>query len=934
MEEFKPGQRWVSRSEPELGLGEITEVDLRKVTCVFAAADTRRQYATADAPLIRVRFNPSDELIDKAGQTFTVESVSDRDGLLFYKTTVSHQPRVFCEIDLNPTLQFSQPQDRLFLNQIDSNDAFNLRLQSLEQQAKLERQPFRGLLGPRTALLPHQLYIAQQVSESPRLRALLADEVGLGKTIEAGLILSKMLQTARGSRAIILVPEALKIQWLVEMVRRFNLEFTILDEAQCQALAEAESESGDVASALGTSGFNPFLAQQLVITDLNLLTNDPRRCDQALAAPWDMVIVDEAHHLRWDPEDPSPAYTVTEKLARQSPGLLLLSATPEQFGQAGHYARLRLIDPERYPSLADYQEEQQNYIALANLIKVWQSGGVDALEARLALIDKLLVKSTISDEELLASLLDQFGPGTSLFRNRRSDVVTPIIREVIPCYLDIPEGQSESFDQAGFKAKLQWLGAEVSAAPDKFLVICRLAEHAIQIEQHLRRHFGLRSSCFHEHLDLVARDRAAAYFADTEHGAQVLVCSEIGSEGRNFQFAHHLVMFDMPDSGDLIEQRIGRLDRIGQTHKILIHLPLIQGSPDDRRFQWYHKGLNLFNEPNPAGAEIERQLNSQFEARIDSAGLENLIVQSQAAVASLKQQLEQGKDLLLELASFDPDAGQAITEGLEIAEATDALEQYLTASFDYFGLSAEPLTSTINLVKPTPELQSHNLTSEDSVRYLRYPELPEVGLSYTYDRATALRREDIQFLSWEHPLVTQAFDRVLSDQTGNAAITLINRAELSAGTLLVEAIFRIDCTAPVWLGLQQHVQKPLLRFVIGPDRKEFSKVFPSQSLDDALPAKTEPLARLIGLQRAVIQSMLDEAHRLATIEVTRIRASAQESYQAKTQKQLQRLEDLSRRNPNISKAMVAQVLEEQSQGNASLEQLAPRLDAIRVIIGV
>ena len=80
--------------------------------------------------------------------------------------------------------------------------------------------------------------------------------------------------------------------------------------------------------------------------------------------------------------------------------------------------------------------------------------------------------------------------------------------------------------------------------------------------------------------------------------------------------------------------------------------------------------------------------------------------------------------------------------------------------------------------------------------------------------------------------------------------------------------------------------------------------------------------------------MLDEAHRLATIEVTRIRASAQESYQAKTQKQLQRLEDLSRRNPNISKAMVAQVLEEQSQGNASLEQLAPRLDAIRVIIGV
>ena len=83
------------------------------------------------------------------------------------------------------------------------------------------------------------------------------------------------------------------------------------------------------------------------------------------------------------------------------------------------------------------------------------------------------------------------------------------------------------------------------------------------VEKHLRLRLGLKSSCFHEGLDLIARDRSAAYFADPDHGAQALICSEIGSEGRNFQFAHQLVMFDLPDQADLIEQRIGRLDRIG-----------------------------------------------------------------------------------------------------------------------------------------------------------------------------------------------------------------------------------------------------------------------------------------------------------------------------------------------------------------------------------
>src|SRR5690606_15884430 len=102
------------------------------------------------------------------------------------------------------------------------------------------------------------------------------------------------------------------------------------------------------------------------------------------------------------------------------------------------------------------------------------------------------------------------------------------------------------------------------------------------------------ASVFHEDLTLVQRDRNAAWFAEPD-GAQILLCSEIGSEGRNFQFAHHLILFDMPVHPELLEQRIGRLDRIGQKKGITIYIPYLLGSPQEFLVRWFHEGLNAFN---------------------------------------------------------------------------------------------------------------------------------------------------------------------------------------------------------------------------------------------------------------------------------------------------------------------------------------------------
>ena len=135
-----------------------------------------------------------------------------------------------------------------------------------------------------------------------------------------------------------------------------------------------------------------------------------------------------------------------------------------------------------------------------------------------------------------------------------------------------------------------------SLKKEKVLGICAHAQTAIDLEAALRIKEGIRAAVFHEGLSIFERDKAAAYFAQDEDSAQLLLCSEIGSEGRNFQFAHHLVLIDLPSNPDLLEQRIGRLDRIGQTEVIRLHIPYFEDSAQHLLFDWYHQGMQAFEQ--------------------------------------------------------------------------------------------------------------------------------------------------------------------------------------------------------------------------------------------------------------------------------------------------------------------------------------------------
>ncbi|MEC9083105.1 MAG: RNA polymerase-associated protein RapA, partial [Pseudomonadota bacterium] len=653
--EFVIGQRWVSHSDTALGLGIVTDISGRRVTLGFPAADEERTYAIDNAPLSRIVYQQGEEIETFDGERYTVRAVEDLDGVLVYHADDGENIQPISEVKLAGSVNFSAPHQRLFAGQFDRNGAFRLRVATLQHMDRLRASPAQGLIGARTQHLPHQLYIAHEVARRHAPRVLLADEVGLGKTIEAGLILHYQLQTGRARRALIVVPDSLIHQWLVEMLRRFNLRFSIIDQARYDDLKAEEDDVDALVNHIfgDDDAVNPFESDQLVLCSLDFLVRSEKARKDAVAAGWDLMVVDEAHHLAWSPEQSSPEYDVVEQLSGASQGLLLLTATPEQIGVASHFARLRLLDPARFHNLETFREEEQHYEVINQVVRrLQQAPDTISKDDRQALagwlgdeLDELLARDD-AHQAVIDALLDRHGTGRVLFRNTRAAIQGFPERQPLPEPLPCPDlyehhqygvtglALEQSVDEEDWLAqdpRVSWLEKKLaSLRPAKVVVICAKASTAMALEHYLQLRAGIRSAAFHEHLSLIERDRAAAYFADTEQGAQALICSEIGSEGRNFQFAHHLVLFDLPANPDLLEQRIGRLDRIGQTEAIRIHIPYLQGTSQEVQYRWFQEGLNAFAESCAVGVAVQEHVQDQWQQALDGdeSQLEPLVAAS------------------------------------------------------------------------------------------------------------------------------------------------------------------------------------------------------------------------------------------------------------------------------------------------------------------
>ncbi len=939
---FHVGQRWISESEPELGLGSVRRVTARTVTVAFVASDETREYALDNAPLKRVRFRVGDTIKDRENAPLVVQSIREEGGLIFYHS----DGRKLCETEISDFISFSKPEERLFAGQMDAPEIFDLRLVALRQQHRRRKSKVRGFVGGRIDLIPHQLYIASEVAGRLVPRVLLADEVGLGKTIEACLILHRLILTGRAQRILILLPESLVHQWFVELLRRFNLWFHIFDEERCEAIETSNPEA------------NPFLDDQLILCSLGLFVKNAKRVGQALAAGWDLLVVDEAHHLGWSPESVSCEYEIVETLGRSTPGLLLLTATPEQLGMASHFARLRLLDANRFHDLNGFVHEAEHYRDVARIAekilgeKVLTRSDVKKLSEILAKTEDELpatlekMDAAIRDG-LIRALLDQHGTGRVMFRNTRATVSgfpkrkaqlhsLPEPRENMDLFHELAEEFAADTNvtaattfQPDFTndPRLDWLANLLrTLQQEKIVLICRTQRKVEAIDSALRARLTVKVAVFHEGLPLVQRDRNAAWFAE-EDGARLLICSEIGSEGRNFQFAHHLVLFDLPLDPELLEQRIGRLDRIGQTSEIQVHVPFVAGSSQEVLAKWYHDGLNAFEKNLHGGRELLERFGAPIHdlaqdfhetEETSRAELTQLIVETKAARTEVATRLEQGRDRLLELNSSRPAAAAQLVGEIQRHDADISLDDFMISIFDHYSIHVEELTHR------TFQLGSAGVFAES------FPGLPTEGLTVTCDRKRALSREDIQFLTWDHPLVTGALDLLLGSEKGNSSFA--KWPDHKVAGLYLETIYLLECIAPPDLHVDRFLPPTPLRVLVdhrGTDAgHSISQEIFARNLK---PAEPYALLDQAEWREVLLPDLLKKTQTIASSQIGGIVVQARREMNAQLGKEIARLDELQKVNHSVRDEEIELLIQQQRSLDQHLANARLRLDAIRLI---
>jgi ATP-dependent helicase HepA len=943
MADFRPGQRWFSSAEPELGLGTVLRLSGRQVQLVFSGSGTLRNYAIGSGPLLRAAFRPGDR-VRVAGVGRVVERLEEVDGLIRY-----HCGReCFDEGVLDAEQPVSQADARLVAGRVDRNDRFELRREVLQRRAAARMHPGWGVLGARIDLVPHQLRVAELAAARRRPRLLLADEVGLGKTIEACLVAAQLIASGRARRVLALLPESLVNQWFVELLRRFNLAFAIYDEERCEALELADREVG------ATAG-NPFEDEQLVLASVDWLASHPRRAAQAVEGEWDLLLVDEAHHLAWTPDAPSAGYALVQALAERTPALLLLTATPEQLGLGGHFARLRLLDPARYTSLDDFIEEQRRYVALSDLagrlLASEQLTGADmealaplfpaegdALAQRLA---RIAAGDAEARDALLADLVDRHGTGRVMIRNRRV-AVGGFPRRLVEIEA-LPEpgdlafagrlraefahdlGELADEPEHDYKddPRMDWLLSVLARlGTAKLLVVCRTRAKVQALEEALRLRSGLRVARFHEDMNLLQRDRNAAFFADPE-GARLLLVSEIGAEGRNFQFAQHLLFWDLPFHPDALEQRIGRLDRIGQRGDVHLHVAAVRGSAQEVLLRWLHEGVDAFARVAADGRELLRRFAGDLFAVVDrdpeerELALAELIGRTRAVHAELAEAIARGRDRLLELGSRRGTGVDALLPALQAGDAEQAQDDYPLRLLEAFGIHGEPLGPQTWLLDP------EYLTVEG------FEELKGGARAATFDRATALARDDLLYLRADHPMLLSAQEMLASGETGNAAFLIDD--SLPPRSAILECVFVTECVAPPRLDAERWLPPSPETLAVDSRLQARANYAPNERAVHRAAERQYDLSGMRKVLGALVPPMLEKARGLAEDRAAALAHAAATQARATLDAEILRLQALASVNPAVRPEELEALHEERAQLLAVLPQARPRLDALRLV---
>jgi ATP-dependent helicase HepA len=592
--------------QPDWGIGHLVKLQEAgsKALVLFPGREGPVLVSTKQGALVPWQLKPGDAVrTSKGGSAVIAGEMEGGRGLRRYVLKLENGEEdewPESEIRVAPPT----PDSLTMLREGRAGDARNflLRRRALMLDDERRCDALGALFASRVMIKPHQVGVVQRVLSAPRPRFILADEVGLGKTIEAGMIFSALRLSGLVRRVLVVAPSHLTVQWLAELFHKFNQLFTLLDlDRYASSLREQP-------------GVSPWARFDQVVASLEMLSRGDEHHVQAASpeAFWDLVIIDEAHHLKGE-----KAFQAALAIAANSWGLLLLTATPMQLDPAEYHRLLTVIDPETAPTLEALQERLRRQESLTSAVRELLQGkpggkAIATLASQFPTDDKL--RSLREPSALLAHLAETYSLSEALIRNRRAVVGGFAERRLHRHRFQIPESErllrasalerirsgsalrgaplsslirrlessSAALEEGAGQLKLLHRDAKFQefakvlkeiwiAEPNaKVLVFTEPRSTLEMLVEELRRD-GVEALSYHGDLPLIERDRQVARFRDPD-GPKVLICTEVGGEGRNFQFAHHLVNYDLPWSPAAVEQRIGRLDRIGQMHPVDIHV--------------------------------------------------------------------------------------------------------------------------------------------------------------------------------------------------------------------------------------------------------------------------------------------------------------------------------------------------------------------------
>ncbi|HWB07083.1 MAG TPA: DEAD/DEAH box helicase family protein [Verrucomicrobiales bacterium] len=825
---FVSGQRWLSQTEPELGLGLVLKTETDRVTIVFPSTETTRVYTIEGPPLTRVKFSVGDLLKTQDGKNFTVEQVEEKEGTVIYFS----KGKKIDESRLSDSLTFSKPYDRLLNAQVEEKQVYNLRHRALYRRFKTFRAPLRGLLNGRYTPRAHQLHAVVQATRFQHPRVLLADEPGMGKTVQAALILQRLRIFGNASRVLLLAPDHLMSRTETEFRRRFEFEFERLTEEDFTTKPAKKTVAKKAAKGAETTVFLSDLNEDGEALErwVSMSLEDfgghrGKHAKEAAAAGWDVILVMGAEEVTWD-EGGNAAWNALEIAAPATKSLILVSSLGPEHDAKSHFGRLHLLDPEAFSSPRKYSAHRKELepleLAVTKLLTVTACDKeADSLLKPLGAADpkvKELHKSWKEGREetrdyLIDYLLDSHEAGRTVFRNTRSRVTGLPVRSVhfvkLEAKPEARDGLKEEFKHpvvvtepvkgkpkaepsAVDPAAVHWLAALVSPPPPSLippapnepppppappppraLVITASRARAVAVEKALRSKVDGTTELV---TDSPRADQGVAPAAVVV-GAEDMI-------GRGFPGFDMVVLWDTPLTVEDARERLFSCENCF-TGKLDIHIPVIEDTPQEMTARWLHDGLHAFQSATEGQVEaaaefakpvhdIAKRIGVKHNPKLDDE-LKALIKKTAAVHESAVKRLQKHADVFLETVSFRaPSADQALSR-MTSSDDDDSLDIFMNRTLETLGILVETKGPRVIFVKPNPEMQ------------FRFEDVPKEGLTFAYHRSVAATREDAIFLTWDHPLVSRAIEVLLATAIGNTAYVVWE--DERAQIVLLEGIY-------------------------------------------------------------------------------------------------------------------------------------------------